>query len=222
MASFPTAGATLMPLAIASFRAAHPEVELTLAEGEPEEIAPRLRAGEFDLALLFEFRGVGESLGSGLRSVSCSRIRCTWRCPRDHPLADRPTLRLADLREEPWVADVGGAAPARATSCAPATPPASSPTVSFESDDYADGTGPGGRGRGRRADPPARAQRACAPTSWCARSRRARRSAASSRPRRATRRFPAAAAMIEVLAGVARRYGGDAAGLALGIRATGP
>ena len=45
MASFPTAGATLMPLAIASFCARHPDVELTLAEGEPEQIAPRLRAG---------------------------------------------------------------------------------------------------------------------------------------------------------------------------------
>src|SRR5271155_598790 len=40
MASFPTAGATLMPLAIAIFRAQHPEGELTLAEGAPEEIAP--------------------------------------------------------------------------------------------------------------------------------------------------------------------------------------
>ena len=40
MASFPSAGATLMPLAIAIFRAHHPDVELTLAEGEPEEIAP--------------------------------------------------------------------------------------------------------------------------------------------------------------------------------------
>src|SRR5271157_2036691 len=57
MASFPTAGATLMPLAIATFSAAHPGVELTLAEGEPEQIVPRLRAGELDLALLFEFDG---------------------------------------------------------------------------------------------------------------------------------------------------------------------
>src|SRR6266513_4720528 len=41
MASFPTAGGTLMPVAIAAFRDAHPEIELSLAEGEPEEIAPR-------------------------------------------------------------------------------------------------------------------------------------------------------------------------------------
>src|SRR5205823_8192398 len=50
VASFPSAGATLMPLAVATFKERHPDVSLTLAEGEPEEIAPRLRAGEFDLA----------------------------------------------------------------------------------------------------------------------------------------------------------------------------
>src|SRR5438105_4547636 len=42
-ASFPTAGATLMPQAIAAFRGSHPGVEVSLAEGEPEEIGPRLR-----------------------------------------------------------------------------------------------------------------------------------------------------------------------------------
>src|ERR1035441_9913731 len=42
MASFPTAGATLMPLAIATFRASYPEIELTLAEGEPQDIVERL------------------------------------------------------------------------------------------------------------------------------------------------------------------------------------
>src|ERR1700729_4154688 len=35
VASFPSAGATLMPLAVAAFRAEHPGVSLTLAEGEP-------------------------------------------------------------------------------------------------------------------------------------------------------------------------------------------
>src|SRR5262245_22325277 len=48
IASFPTAGATLLPLAINAFRISHPGVEVTLTEGEPEEIAPRLRTGELD------------------------------------------------------------------------------------------------------------------------------------------------------------------------------
>src|SRR5438552_19126333 len=35
VASFPSAGATLIPLAVALFKRSHPEVSLTLAEGEP-------------------------------------------------------------------------------------------------------------------------------------------------------------------------------------------
>src|SRR3978361_1776411 len=61
-ASSPPPASSLRPGAIAGFRSSHPGVEVSLAEGEPEEIAPRLRAGEFDLALLFEFEGVGEHL----------------------------------------------------------------------------------------------------------------------------------------------------------------
>src|SRR4029077_11260228 len=55
LASFPTAGATLVPHAIAAFRESYPDVELAFTEGEPEEVVPRLRRGELDLALLYEF-----------------------------------------------------------------------------------------------------------------------------------------------------------------------
>ena len=103
MASFPTAGATLMPVAIAMFRAQHPEVELTLAEGEPEEIAPRLFAGEFDLALLFEFEGTSESLVTDLIRQPLFEDPMFLAVPADHPLANRRTLRLADLRAEAWI-----------------------------------------------------------------------------------------------------------------------
>src|SRR3954453_21166331 len=103
MASFPPAGATIVPLAVAAFRAAHPDVTLTLAEGEPEEIAPRLRAGEFDLALLFEFDGVGERPGAGLRSVGLLEDPMHVALPVAHPLADKRALTLADLRDEDWV-----------------------------------------------------------------------------------------------------------------------
>src|SRR5438105_6413048 len=83
MASFPSAGATMMPLAIASFRESHPDVALTLAEGEPEEMAPRLRAGEFDLALLFEFPG--ERPGAGLRTVDLLEDPMYVALPAEHP-----------------------------------------------------------------------------------------------------------------------------------------
>jgi DNA-binding transcriptional LysR family regulator len=135
MASFPSAGATLMPLAIATFRERHPDVALTLAEGEPEEIAPRLRAGEFDLALLFEFPGVRERPGAGLRSVGLLEDPMHVALPAAHPLADKRALTLADLRNEDWVQTSAPSPCARhvVRSCLAA---GFEPNVTFESDDY--------------------------------------------------------------------------------------
>jgi DNA-binding transcriptional LysR family regulator len=135
MASFPTAGATLMPLAIANFRTAHPDVELSLAEGEPDEIAPRVRTGEFDLALLFEFPGVSERLGAGLHRIELLEDPLHVALPKDHPLTDKPALRLQDLRAESWVQTSASSPCARhvVRSCHAA---GFEPSVSFESDDY--------------------------------------------------------------------------------------
>jgi len=134
MASFPTAGATLMPLAIAAFRARHPDVELTLAEGEPDQIAPRLRAGELDLALLFEF---GSSAGSAeeLTRVELLEDPLYLTLPREHKLAKKHKLRLEDLRGEAWVQTSSDSPCARhvVRSCHAA---GFEPRVSFESDDY--------------------------------------------------------------------------------------
>src|SRR6188472_1926029 len=60
LASFESAAATLMPLAIAAFRSEHPDVELSMLMLEPEDSAPLLKAGELDLALGFDARIRGE------------------------------------------------------------------------------------------------------------------------------------------------------------------
>jgi DNA-binding transcriptional LysR family regulator len=135
VASFPSAGATLMPLAVARFRQAHPDVSLTLAEGEPEQIGPRLRAGEFDLALLFEFPGVRERPGLGLRSVTLLEDPMPVALPADHPLASKPALSLADLSDQQWVQTSASSPCARhvVRSCLAA---GFEPDVAFESDDY--------------------------------------------------------------------------------------
>jgi DNA-binding transcriptional LysR family regulator len=134
-ASFPTAGATLMPQAIAAFRASHPGVEVTLAEGEPEQIAPRLREGEFDLVLLFEFEGVGDRLGPGMKRFELLDDPLQLALPGDHPLADRKRLSLEDLGRESWVQTSSSSPCARhvVRSCHAA---GFEPQISFESDDY--------------------------------------------------------------------------------------
>jgi DNA-binding transcriptional LysR family regulator len=135
VASFPTAGASLMPQAIAGFRASHPGVELTLAEGEPEEIAPRLRAGEFDLVLLFEFEGVGERLGAGMRRFELLEDPLHLALPRDHRLAELERVALEDLREESWV-QTSAASPCARHAIRSCHAAGFEPRVSFESDDY--------------------------------------------------------------------------------------
>lgn len=134
-ASFPTAGATLMPQAIAAFRASHPGVEVTLAEGEPEQIAPRLRAGEFDLVLLFEFEGVGERLGTGMRRFELFDDPLHLALAADHPLAGRERLELADLAGESWI-QTSADSPCAGHVVRSCHAAGFEPSVSFESDDY--------------------------------------------------------------------------------------
>jgi len=134
VASFPTAGATLMPLAIASFRASYPQVQLTLAEGEPEQIVPRLRAGELDLALLFEFDGES-ALGQDMTRTELLADPMFLALPRSHPLTARTSIRLGDLADEAWVQTSSASPCARhvVRSCHAA---GFEPNVAFESDDY--------------------------------------------------------------------------------------
>jgi DNA-binding transcriptional LysR family regulator len=135
VASFPSAGSTLMPLAVAVFRRGHPDVALTLAEGEPEEIAPRVRTGEFDLALLFQFPGVRERPGAGLRAVNLLEDPMHVVLPANHPLVTKRALRLSDLRGEDWVQTSESSPCARhvVRLCLAA---GFEPNVTFESDDY--------------------------------------------------------------------------------------
>jgi DNA-binding transcriptional LysR family regulator len=134
-ASFPTAGATLMPLAIATFRGAYPDVELTLAEGEPEEIVPRLHAGELDIALLFEFAGESLQLGGDMTRVELLEDPMYLALPREHPLAAMERIKLEDLAGDAWVQT------SRSSPCAlhvvrSCHAAGFEPNVAFESDDY--------------------------------------------------------------------------------------
>ncbi len=161
MASFPTAGATLMPVAIAAFRASYPEVQLTLAEGEPEEIAPRLRAGEFDLALLFEFPDTEDPLAQEpgrerLKRVELLEDPLYLALPRGHRAGREAHAAPggaarggvgADLAVEPLRAPRRALLPRRGVRAERGVRERRLP----------DRPGARGRGGGRRADPRARA-----------------------------------------------------------------
>jgi DNA-binding transcriptional LysR family regulator len=133
MASFESAGATLMPLAIAQFRERHPAIELTMVMGEPEQTEPQLKSGELDLVVGFGSR-LAEDDGIERRFLIEDPMFLVL--PADHPLGGKRNLRLADLADEAWI---GGAPDCECNRLiySACTRAGYSPRMAFETDDYA-------------------------------------------------------------------------------------
>lgn len=104
IASFQSAGATLVPRAVKAFHDRHPAVELGMVEAEPEEAQARLRSGDIDLALVYDFEPLAGTLGDDLELTHLIEDRYDAVIARDHPLATRRRIRLSDLAREPWIA----------------------------------------------------------------------------------------------------------------------
>ena len=60
LSSFPTAGASLLPPAVALFTQRYPDVELSFVEEEPEEAVQMLRAAELEVAIAFEYKDLSQ------------------------------------------------------------------------------------------------------------------------------------------------------------------
>jgi len=102
LAAFESAASTLMPLAIAAFRASHPGVELSMVMGEPEDVMPQLKAGELDLALGFDSRIRGEVDGIVRMHMISDPMFLVM--ATDHPLAHKRNVKLADFADDAWIA----------------------------------------------------------------------------------------------------------------------
>ncbi len=134
MAAFESAGATLMPLAIADFRQQHPAVELSMTLGEPEQTEPQLKSGDVDVALGFGSRL--QKADDGIERLFLVEDPMLLVLPREHPLAKKRNLRLADLADEAWI---GGPQDCECNrliygACSQA---GYDPRIAFETDDYA-------------------------------------------------------------------------------------
>ena len=133
LAAFESAAASLMPLAIAAFRAAHPAVELSLILAEPDQSAPLLKSGELDLALGFDSRVRAEVDGIARQHLLSDPMYLVM--PADHALVHRRHVRLADFAEDPWIAGTYDCECNRliTRACAVA---GFTPRIAFETDDY--------------------------------------------------------------------------------------
>jgi DNA-binding transcriptional LysR family regulator len=98
---FQSAGATVVPRAVATFHGRHPDVELSLREAEPDEAAALLKAGDVDLALVYDHPAT--MLVPQLELTHLLDDCYDALLPANHKLADRRRLSLADLSDDPWI-----------------------------------------------------------------------------------------------------------------------
>ncbi len=106
VATFTSGGRHLLPAALSRFVAAHPEVELTVLESEPEDAVPMVRGGAADLALAYHFDGpppVRTDERPQLDWVPLMEDPLWLVLPRGHRLAQRSSVDLAELRTDRWV-----------------------------------------------------------------------------------------------------------------------
>jgi DNA-binding transcriptional LysR family regulator len=104
LACFQSAGATLVPRAVAEFHARHPDVDLGMIEAEPEDAREPLRSGEIDLALVYDFDSLPGMLDDELELTHLIDDPYDVVVPQSHRLAKRRGVKLADFADEPWVA----------------------------------------------------------------------------------------------------------------------
>ena len=134
LACFQSAGATLVPRAVAQFHRLHPDVELGMIECEPDVATAALKAGDIDLALVYDFEALPDMLDSDLELTHLVDDRYDVILPLEHRLAKKRQLRLADLADEPWIAstDTCGCRQITESACRDA---GFEPRIAFEADE---------------------------------------------------------------------------------------
>jgi DNA-binding transcriptional LysR family regulator len=137
LASFASAAASVVPPAIALFRQRHPAVELSIAMADPIDSLPRLRGGELDMALSHDpMCNPGDVLLPGIELVPLFDDPMYVAMPAGHPLADAPSLTLADLASEPWMLATTATCPDSRLFLRACHAAGFEPQIAFQNDDY--------------------------------------------------------------------------------------
>lgn len=108
IAAFATALVALVAPVAGRLRAESPGIELTVAEAEAPEAFDALARHDLDLVVAMEAPGAPSRDDPRIARRELMRDRLDVVLPAGHPLSGAPSLRLADLAGEPWVAPLEG------------------------------------------------------------------------------------------------------------------
>lgn len=134
---FPSIAATLLPTAFAALRASYPGLSFVLAEKQPPDAMEMLRAGECDVAIVFDYPGDStqpdEDLLPNERAVTLLEETVYAVLPNDHRLARKKLVNLQELADEVWIAGCPNCRDHLVSACRAA---GFAPKITFETDDY--------------------------------------------------------------------------------------
>jgi DNA-binding transcriptional LysR family regulator len=133
LASFASAAATIVPMAIAAFRERHPAVELSVIMADPIDSLPRMRAGELDIALSHDPE---HRLADGVEAIRLFDDPMYVAMPAEHPLAGAPAVQLAGLGEEQWMLGTTHSCPDSRLFLGACHRAGFEPRIAFQNDDY--------------------------------------------------------------------------------------
>ncbi|MEU1372205.1 LysR substrate-binding domain-containing protein [Streptomyces triculaminicus] len=106
IACYQTAAFALAPNALTLLRDAHPGLRVHLTQAEPEQALPALLAHDFDLVVTEEYPGSPGPRPTGLELEELHEDALRLAIPPGEGRA----VRLADLRDRPWVLEPEGSA----------------------------------------------------------------------------------------------------------------
>lgn len=104
LAGFQSAGATLVPRAVATFLERHPEVELSMIEAEPADAIPLLKSGDVDIVFTMSWAKRPDPPDPQLEYVDLVDDPYDVVIKKGHPLASRKRITLSDIAGESWIA----------------------------------------------------------------------------------------------------------------------
>lgn len=133
MSTLTSAASTIVPLAIAEFRECLPQVELSVSMSDPQAVLPQVRSGDVDLALCNNDSYLELPDIDGVLLFEEPMLIAL---PRQHPLANRKRVRLAQLAGEQWMLGTAQACPDSARFARACHAAGFEPKIAFHNDDY--------------------------------------------------------------------------------------
>jgi DNA-binding transcriptional LysR family regulator len=134
LAVFASAAATVVPPAMARFRAGHPGVAITMTIADSGAALSHVANGEADIAIINKSDRFAAGPAVAVSGLLEDPMRVAL--PLGHRLAERQSVRLADLSAEPWMLATSSSCAdweVFVTACRRA---GFEPRIAFRNDDY--------------------------------------------------------------------------------------